>query len=267
MLFLLGVAILAASLPTAAWASGPDVPTTAEEIEAFIRPAKVIRAQELSTGLTKPPRLTLSDGMTTHDAVFQAVDHRRSVFTPARGSREINFVDSWRYNVAAYRLARLVGLEAMMPVTVEYRYQGRSGSLSWWAESLMDEGRRLKEKVTPPDTETWNRDMYRMRFFSALVYDTDRNLGNVLVSPEWRVIMIDFTRAFRLHAKISPAGLERCDRQLLERLDALTADALKTAAGDYLTPQEAAAVLARRDLLVAHVRGLVASRGENKVLY
>jgi len=36
-----------------------------------------------------------------------------------------------------------------------------------------------------------------MRVFSQLVYDTDRNLGNVLISEDWHLWMIDFTRAFR----------------------------------------------------------------------
>src|SRR5918992_5879691 len=97
-------------------------PTSAQEIESFMRSAKVVRARELSTGITRPLRLTLTDGTTTHDAVFQAVDEKKSVFVPQTGQSEINFVDSWRYNVAAYRLAALLGLDAMTAVTIEYDY-------------------------------------------------------------------------------------------------------------------------------------------------
>jgi len=90
-----------------------------EQIETFMRSAKVVRMKELSSGITRPLRLTLTDGSMTHDAVFQAIDQKQNVFTPTRGATEINFVDSWRYNVAAYRLAGLIGLEVMMPVTIE----------------------------------------------------------------------------------------------------------------------------------------------------
>ena len=232
-----------------------------------MRAAKVLRSRELSTGITRPLRLTLSDGATTHDAAFQAIDEKKSVFTPTRGSSEINFVDSWRYNVAAYRLATLLGLDSMMPVTIEYQYDGRRGALSWWIDSLMDERRRLRNKVSPPDVQAWNNDMYRMRVFSSLVHDTDRNLGNVLVSPGWRVVMLDFTRAFRLHPVIQTKEINHCDRGLLTRLDALTLESLKAMVSDYLTAPEASAVMKRRDLLVTHVRTLIAQRGEDKVLY
>ena len=54
---------------------------------------------------------------------------------------------------------------------------------------------------------------------------------------------------------------------MLARLEALTPDALKVAVGEYLTGFEAEAVIKRRDLLTAHVRSLIAQRGEEKVLY
>jgi hypothetical protein len=242
-------------------------PQTPQDIEAFMRSAKIVRIRELSTGITRPLRLTLSDGTTTHDAVFQAIDEKKAMFVPQRGASEINFVDSWRYNVAAYRLAGTIGLGSMMPVTIEYSHRGKVGALSWWMEAIMDERRRLKEKVRPPDVQAWNHDMYRMRVFSSLVHDTDRNLGNVLVSPDWRVIMLDFTRAFRLHAAIQSKEIHQCDRTLFARLEALTPEALQTAVGEYLTRTEAEAVIKRRDLLVAHLRALIAEHGEAKVLY
>jgi hypothetical protein len=240
---------------------------TRDEIEAFMRAAKVVRSKELSTGITRPLRLTLTDGATTHDAVFQAIDEKKSVFVPQHGPAEINFVDTWRYNVAAYRLSTLIGLDWMMPVTIEYQYRGKRGALAWFMESVTDERRRLKEKVRPPDVQAWNQDMYRMRVFSSLVRDTDRNLGNVLVSPAWRVIMVDFTRAFRLHPVIDVREINQCERELLARLEALTPASLKETVGEYLTAPEADAVMKRRDLIVAHVKTLIAQRGEDKVLY
>lgn len=240
---------------------------TPERIEHFLRTARVVRARGLDKGVTRPVRLTLSDGTLTHDAVFQAVDERRSVFQPARGRPEVNFVDSWRYNIAAYRLATVLGLGDMIPVTVEYRWNRKQGALSWWMDSLMDESVRLKKGVKPPDQTAWNQDMHRLRVFTELVHDTDRNLGNVLISPEWRVLMIDFTRAFRLWNEIRPDELLQCDRRLLAALERLTLDEVTRATEDYLTNPEAEAVLRRRDLIVAHFRRLIAERGEGQVLY
>ena len=35
--------------------------------------------------------------------------------------------------------------------------------------------------------------MYRMRLFAQLIADTDRNTGNVLITSDWKLWMIDFT--------------------------------------------------------------------------
>ncbi len=244
-----------------------DTPLTREQIEGFMRTAKVVRQRETPIGITRPLRLTLSDGTLTHDAAFQAIDERKAFFQPDRGRPEVNFVDSWKYNVAAARLAGLLGLAEMMPVTIEYRHAGKTGALAWWMDSLMNEGERLKKKIAPPDATAWNNDMFRQRVFMELVRDTDRNLTNVLISPEWRIIMIDFTRAFRLAETIRPAELARCDRALLAKLEGLSPEAVATAAKGYLTTGEVNAVMKRRDLLVSHYRQLIQKLGEARVLY
>ena len=51
----------------------------------------------------------------THDAAFQSVDQHEDVKRLGL-KRELNFVDSYRYNIAAYQLAELVErLEAIRP--------------------------------------------------------------------------------------------------------------------------------------------------------
>ena len=37
---------------------------------------------------------------------------------------ELNFVDSYKYNIAAYQLAELLGLDDMVPVYVERKWKG-----------------------------------------------------------------------------------------------------------------------------------------------
>ncbi len=254
-----------------ATAAAPPVLTRAEMSE-FLLKAKVIKSRDTSKGVTSPKRLTLSNGAFTHDAAFQSVDEHNTVANlsaPGRGTKvELNFIDHYRYNLAAFELSGLLGLDYMMPVHVKRRWSSKDGSLSWWVDTLMDEGERLKKKVQPPNPTDWNNQMYRMRVFAALVRDTDRNLGNVLITPEWKVVMIDFTRAFRLQTELAhPKDLPKMDRALLPKIEALTKDAIKKAVGDYLTNSEIDAVMKRRDILVAHFRKLIAEQGEDKVLY
>lgn len=263
------VALPAYSQPAPAPASAA---LTRAQMRDFLLTAKITRSRDIGKGVTSPKRLTLTDGTVTHDAAFQAVDERQSVATLKGGGRsaavEMNFVDAWRYNLAAYALAELLGLDHMMPVHVERRWSGRVGSLSWWADTLMEEGERLKKKIQPPNPTDWNNQMYRMRVFAALTRDTDRNVGNVLITPEWKVMMIDFTRAFRLQTELIYAkDLGKIDRALLPRLEALTKDGIKQAVGDYLTTPEIEAVIKRRDVIVPHFKKLIAELGENAVLY
>ena len=256
----------------AANVAAPAPELSIAQIKDFLKNAKVIKTRTTTKGVTAPKRLTLSDGVTTHDAVFQAIDDRKTVMQLGGGGRqattELNFVDSYKYNIGAYELARLLGLEYMMPVYIERRVDGQIGSISWFVTTLMDESDRLKKKIEPPNATDWNQQMYRMRVFSALTRDTDRNLTNVLITPQWKVMMIDFSRAFRLQPELlHQADLTKIDRALLAKLETLTKEGVKQATNDFLSNREIEVMMQRRDLLVAHFKKLVAELGEAKVLY
>jgi len=240
---------------------------TRDDMAVFLQQASVVRTRYTAKGITSPLRLTMTDGRLTHDAAFQRVDERQMVHEFGDGRREYGFVDSWRYNLAAFELAELLGIGDMMPVTVERVINGTTGALSWWVDTMMDEGERMKKKMEAPDAEAWNRQMHRLRVFTELVQDTDRNLGNVLITREWQLRMIDFTRAFRTMDTIREAQITRCDRKLLAALEGLTVASVTAATERHLLPNEVKAVLARRDRIVKHVARLVAEKGEAAALY
>jgi hypothetical protein len=252
-------------------ASQSTSPTlTRNDIKRFLQTAQVVDSKRTSKGITRPWRLTLRDDHLTHDAEFQSIDEHKSQRYLNNSKRpELDFVDSYRYNVAAYEIAELVGLEWMVPVSVERRWQGTTGSITWWIDDvMMDEGERRKNGVKPPDMNGWNKQMDILSVFTALVYDTDRNPENVLIDGKWRVWMIDFTRAFRSWPDLeSPTLLTHCDRALLARLRSLTPSDLKASAQQHLTSWEIRGLLARRDKLVAHFDSLIAERGNAQVLF
>ena len=48
-------------------------------------------------------------------------------------------------------LSRLLGLDQMMPATIERRHNGAIGALSWWVDDvLMDEAQRERTGTAPP---------------------------------------------------------------------------------------------------------------------
>ena len=264
---LLVIAIVSLICPRSV--SAADEPTlTNEQIKQFLLTAKVVKSKQSGKGITSPWRLTLSDGTVTHDASFQAVDEHKTSSQFSSGRTELNFVDSYKFNIAAYVLAELLGIEDMMPVYVERKWRGNSGSLSWWLPVQMDEEERHKRKVQAPDVDAWNKQMYRVRVFDQLVADTDANLTNVLIGPDWKIYRVDFSRAFRLSKDLNrPDDLVQCDRKLLEKLKALDANEVAAKTKHYLTKDELKAVMARRDKIVDRFQKLVAEKGENQVLY
>jgi hypothetical protein len=245
-----------------------DTTLTNKEIEEFLLTAKIVGARPAHKGSTHTLRLTLSDGKLTHDAHFQPIDEHKAITQMADGRTEMNFVDSYKYNIAAYRLAEMLGLDDVVPVYVERKYKGDSGSFSWWLPVKMDEEQRVKQKVAVPDADAWNNQMYRVRVFDQLVYDDDANLTNVVIDNDWKIWRIDFSRAFRLKKGLrDPGDLVRCDRQLLERLKQLDGDRLAERTKHFLTKDEVKAVMVRRDEIVKRFQQLIAEQGETAVLY
>ena len=248
---------------------GADEPAlTKEQIKQFLLTAKVIKSGAAHKGITNTLRLTLSDGTITHDAHFQPVDEHAMTKELASGRTEMNFVDSYKYNIAGYQIAEMLGLDDMVPVYVERKYEGKPGSFGWWLPIKMDEGARLKQKIAVPDPDSWNKQMYRVRVLDQLVYDTDPNLTNVLIGEDWKIYRIDFSRAFRLYKTLqSEKDLMQCERTLFTKLKALDANELAAKTKGYLNKQEVQAVMARRDKIVDHFQKLITQKGENEVLY
>jgi hypothetical protein len=245
-----------------------DPALSKDQIKQFLLTAKVVANHSAKKGITNTARLTLSDGTITHDASFQPVDEHKPIMKYSDGHTEVNFVDSYKYNIAAYLLAELVGFDDMMPVYVERKVDGKVGSLSWWLPVKMDDVERMQKKIEPPDKDSWNNQMYKIRVFDNLVYDTDPNLTNVLIGEDWKLWRIDFSRAFRSFKDLKdPKDLVRCDRQLLEKLKALDGTTLAEKTKSYLTKDEVKGVMARRDKIVERFQKLIAEKGENEVLY
>lgn len=246
-----------------------EIRPSTSRIEEFLMTADVVSARPVGKGKTETWRVTLTDGEMTHDASFQSIDERAPSKDLGGGRTEVHFVDSYRYNVAAYRLARLLGLDDMVPVSVERKWRTRTGAFTWWVDDvLMDENEMKERGLKAPDEIRWSEQIYRVRLFSQLIHDTDRNRGNLLITSEWRLWTIDFTRAFRRWPRLqSPQGLARCDRNLLEALRKVTRKELEAVLNETLSPVEIEGLDARRDLLVQHYDNIVRERGESAVLY
>ena len=133
----------------------------------------------------------------------------------------------------------------------------------------MMERARYEQKIKAPNLAQWNDQMYQVRIFNELVYNTDPNLGNLLITEDWKLVMIDFTRAFRWHKELrSPENLKNCklDRRFYDGMRQLSREVVKRVLGDALTNNEIKGVMARREKIVKHFDEQITKRGEMAVL-
>jgi hypothetical protein len=239
---------------------------TPEAKEKVLREAKIIKSKKLGTGITNPLKLTLLDGETELKAVFKNVDVRKTGLTKLKTGTEMDFKDSWQFDVAAYELDKLLGLN-MVPVTVARKYNGEMGMVQWWVPDAMTEGDRKEKGLNPPDPDSWNQYLYKVRVFDNLVYNIDRNLGNLLITPDWKVWMIDHSRCFKNNDTLkAKTDIARFSLSFLDALRKLDETKVMDRCGKYLTTYEIKSMMKRRDAIVQLYEKLHAEQGDS-ILY
>jgi hypothetical protein len=165
------------------------------EIEDFLRSAEITRVEDLGEGVTRPRRLTLERDGKVMQGVFKSVDTDPGLESKRRWSRADDRADRHIYDVVAYRLDRILGLE-MVPVAVGRALDGEPGTLQYWLPDSFNEGKRRREEI-PLDTPCSIAAQYNlMNVFDLLIFNVDRNLGNVLYDARHQVWLIDHSRAF-----------------------------------------------------------------------
>ncbi|HSA97398.1 MAG TPA: hypothetical protein VLJ16_15210 [Acidobacteriota bacterium] len=242
-----------------------------EACEDFLRTAEVVASKQLSgaEAVTSPWVLTLKKGETTH----------RGLWKNAQG-RMAGYWEGWNYEIAAYRLDKHLGL-GLVPPTVEKRFQGERGSCQYWVDDCISLKDRQEKKIKMPLAKnfSWNRATYLQRLWDNLIANEDRHANQILITPDWRMILIDHSRSFRTAARFTrsllysaknpegPKLMSELPRALVSKIKALDAATIRSVVGEYLTDEEIKAVLTRRDLILQEIDRLIKVNGEDKVLY
>jgi hypothetical protein len=226
----------------------------AAAMEEFLRSAPIARVENVPVGVTKPKRVFFDGDGPIKSAAWK----------PLRPGRQRGYFESYRAEIAAYELDKLLGLD-MVPPYVEREIDGARGALSLWVENV--HAWQVSSPVQGPDARAWNLEISRMKLFDRLIGNIDRNQGNLLYDGEYHLILIDHSRAFTTTRDLSSiAKLSSVDTALWERVLALDEATLQQALSRWLRGNEIRAILARRDLLRKEVDALVAARGEAVLL-
>ncbi len=238
---------------------------TPEQQERFLISARIAAEKPVGQGITHTLRITLTDGSRTHDAHVQTID----IFKPVYRTKEFvekNFHDSYKYNIAAWRVDRMLGL-GMMPPCVYREVDAKPASFCWWVDNIQfDELTRRERKLEPPDGEKWTRQLNLVRVFDQLIDNTDRNQGNLLIDRNWNLWMIDHSRAFRVtYALRRPDVLKRVSVRMLNAMRDLNVKRCNAGLKPYLTDEEIRTLLVRRDLLLKFFADAVTEKGADAV--
>lgn len=255
--------LVAASAALAA----PQTPTTtqsavgakvwigrARDFEAFILTAPIVRMEAVPVGITNPRRAYLAPGGLAESIACKMIK-------PGLYGR---FWESYRYEIAAYEVDKLLQLD-MVPPTVERRIKSDLGAAVLWVQPVKSFG-ELGGPPTPPTDKVpmWNRQVVRAQMFDNLIHNIDPNLGNWLVDPDWNLILIDHTRAFA-GGKDMVHKMNRIDRELWQRIQALTEDQLTTALSRWLNKGEIRDIPKRRQNMQELIDQKIAEKGAEAV--
>ena len=233
----------------------------------FLRHAKIVGNTKIKIGITEPRKLVLEqNGIRVH-ATFRPVDETHSRVRMADGSFYQKLRDFGGFEVAAYEISKLLDMDNVPPA-IGRRLGSDDGSVQIWVEGTMMDGERVEKGLRSPNFVGWRRQVQEMLLFDELIGNIDRNPGNLLIDENWKIWLIDHTRAFQQGKKLKKAAKITWVRQgLWDRLQGLDRDTVRSAIDDFVAPREIDDMFERRDSLVEHIQGLIEERGAEAVLY
>lgn len=236
-------------------------------IAEFLRSADIVGNEKIEIGITAPRQLTLEGNGVRVRAAFRHVDETHSRVRLADGSYFQKLRDFCGFEVAAYQISLMLAMDNVPP-TVHRRIGRDDGTVQIWVEGTMMEKDRIDKGLRSPNGLAWGRQVQEMLALDELLGNVDRNPGNMLIDANWKVWLIDHTRAFQQGDKLKNAGRIRMVRRAFwEALKSLDKDTVKAAVSKELDGNNINDMFKRRDLLVAHLQGLIDQRGEGAVVW
>jgi hypothetical protein len=231
--------IEAAPAPGAGKTPEADAAETGEEYLKTARIDTLVRGTE--RGRTEPWTIVLDGADGVRRAVFRYVDRRRPALLP----------DSWKYEMAAYELDKLIGL-GIVPATVEREVAGLEGSLQAYVEGALSETDRRRQDFRPPDPGAFEERLASIRAFALLVNDGCENLNDTFIERKsGRVFRVDFSEAFGPSSTLSsPCDVRSCPESLAGKLRGIDRNLLDRTLSRFLNKEELDALARRKDLLI-----------------
>lgn len=230
-----------------------------KNMEHYLRTAEVVSVEKRETGRTAPWRIKLDDGKTVRFGHFKHLDRRRPSL----------FADSYKYELAAYELNKLLQLR-LVPPMVEREIEGTLGSLQLFIPNALSESNRRRKNMEPPHSDEHQNILEIINIFENLVYEEEcLDADDILIQKEdWKVWRVDFSMAFSPVLQLIPGcQIRRCSQKLYQNLRKLDKKTLKNKLKPYLNKEEMDAVWKRKNLITEKIKQLIQEKGESSVLF
>ncbi len=228
-----------------------------EYLSQFFSNANVITEEPLGDFFSKPIKLTFEHQGQQHNAIFKYLDSDPKLEDKRKNSREDNFADRFLYDLAAYRLDRILGLY-MIPYTAPFTYKGQDGVIQYWIENSVSRTELIQNEQLLDGYCSKSDEEALMHLFDLLIHNDDRNTGNKLYSLDTGFLwLIDHTRSFRNKSTLPKYELPspgKLSPQFEQALKSLTKGSLKIELGSLLNDKQIAALLLRRDKILEKYR-------------
>jgi hypothetical protein len=230
-----------------------------EDVEYYLMNAAVVDVyKDAVPGRTAAWRIDLDDGETKRKAMFKTVDDTRPTGLP----------DSFKYELAAYALDKLLDFQKIPPA-VERKIDDTWGSLQIMIEKCFDLDEQQRNDITPADPQAFANTLEEINVFENLVYKERDELDDILIQEEtWKIFRVDFSEAFSPSQDLIPEqNITRCSKKLFQNLQNLSDEVIQARLDPYLNDKELSTLLSRKALIIKTIKKRIEEKGEEAVLF
>jgi hypothetical protein len=228
------------------------------ELEKYLKTAEVLEVEiDSFDGRTAPWGVMLDDGKTIRQALFKYVNRPRPTHLP----------DSYHYEIAAYKLSKLLEYPLIPPV-VEREINETPGSLQLLLEGCFSLQHQQREGLKPADPQKFLDGLSDLAIFENLVF-CEPNTEDVFIQEnDWKIWRVDFSEAFDSFVELdSKNEITKCSKALFHNLKKLDEREIRIVLESHCNKEEIDALLERKNLIIERITLLIKEKGEEAVLF
>jgi hypothetical protein len=210
------------------------------ELEQFLASADVVQSESHASGIR---RLTLEQGDRRIQALFNSADSSPGLQQARRWKRAAERANRHVYELAAYRLDRILGLE-LVPVAVPRVIDGEAGTVQYWMPDTVSEDQRRRESIPISGYCSLTPQFKLMNVFDLLVLNVGRDEQSIRYTRDGQLWLLGHSRAFGTgRGTLRGADIE-LTAELSAMLDRVTPENLESLR-QWLHPRQVEALVSR----------------------